>query len=76
MPNPKRKHNARRRDTRRAQNWKLEAGSESKCSNCGGTHTPHRVCRHCGFYDGKLVIAKKEKKSKKKKEQEGGAEGA
>jgi len=26
---------------------------------------PHRICPHCGFYDGSLVLPKKEKKSKK-----------
>ncbi|MFH1725938.1 MAG: 50S ribosomal protein L32 [Elusimicrobiota bacterium] len=65
MGNPYRKHTAHRRDTRRAQNWKLDVGGSSKCSNCGELHTPHRVCRHCGFYDGKLVVPTKVKKSKK-----------
>ncbi len=36
MANPKRKHTKSRRDSRRAQNWKLKAAGQSKCSNCGG----------------------------------------
>ena len=73
MPNPKHKHTRARRDTRRAQNWKMEALSASACSHCGGRHVPHRVCPHCGFYDGQLVVRKKENKSKDKPQ---GGEGA
>ena len=64
MPNPKRKHTRSRRDSRRSQNWKLEALSASGCSNCGGLRPPHTVCPHCGFYNGKLVVAPKQKKDK------------
>jgi len=31
-----------------------------KCSHCGEYNLAHRVCRNCGYYDGKLVIAGKE----------------
>lgn len=62
MPNPKRKHTASRRDSRRAANWKIEAPSVNKCPNCGAAKMPHRICPSCGFYDGKLVVAKKTKK--------------
>lgn len=65
MPNPKRKHTRSRRDSRRSANWKLELGGISACGNCGKTRAPHRVCPHCGFYAGELVLPKKEKKSKK-----------
>jgi large subunit ribosomal protein L32 len=66
MPNPKRKHTRSRRDSRRSANWKLDRLSMSVCSNpkCGQLHPPHRVCPACGFYNGRLVIAKKEKKDK------------
>ncbi len=62
MPNPKRKHTRSRRDSRRASNWKLELGQQSRCEHCGAARLPHRVCPSCGFYSGKLVLVKKEKK--------------
>lgn len=66
MPNPKRKHTRSRRDSRRAQNWKLDRIPLSVCSNpkCGKLHLPHTVCGECGFYNGRLVVAPKTKKSK------------
>jgi len=54
MPVPKRRTSSTRRDKRRA-NWKLVAGSISNCPQCGEPRIPHRVCRHCGFYDGRMV---------------------
>lgn len=65
MANPKKKHSPARRDSRRSQNWKLEMGSLSKCTQCGAAVMPHRVCPACGFYKGELVLAPKVKKSKK-----------
>jgi large subunit ribosomal protein L32 len=62
MPNPKRKHTPHRRDCRRSANSKLNSPNVSKCSNCGVAKMPHRVCPGCGFYDGKLIVAKKVKK--------------
>ena len=70
MPNPKRKHTRSRRDSRRAQNWKLDAISSSNCPNCKGVRPPHRVCPHCGFYNGKIVNPPKQKQ--KAGENEGG----
>ncbi|HVE13573.1 MAG TPA: 50S ribosomal protein L32 [Elusimicrobiota bacterium] len=74
MPNPKHKHSRSRRDSRRAQNWKLETSSMSVCENpaCKKLRQPHRVCPHCGFYNGKLVVPKREKKSKKSEGEAGG----
>lgn len=62
MPNPKRKFTRARRDSRRAQAWRLETPGASKCSHCGAVRQPHRVCPSCGFYNGKLVVAQKIKK--------------
>lgn len=69
MPNPKRKHTASRRDSRRAQNWKLELKSLSGCPQCGAMRLPHRVCPSCGSYNGKVELPRKEKK--KEEEQQG-----
>lgn len=68
MANPKKKHTPMRRDMRRAQNWRLEMGSLSKCSNCGAVRPPHHVCPSCGYYNGQLVLAPKVKKDKKEGE--------
>ena len=76
MGNPYRRHTPSRRNSRRAQNWKLEPGAAHTCSNCKEVCPPHVVCPHCGFYDGKLVVAKKVKKGKGKKEGEQGGEQA
>lgn len=27
-----------------------------KCSNCGSSVRPHRVCKNCGFYKGKEIL--------------------
>jgi large subunit ribosomal protein L32 len=61
MPNPKRRHTRARRDTRRAQNWKLEVINLSKCPNCGAARLPHRICPACGYYKDRVVLAKKDK---------------
>ncbi|MDR1511490.1 MAG: 50S ribosomal protein L32 [Endomicrobium sp.] len=65
MPNPKRKHTPHRRDCRRSANSKLDVPNLSKCPSCDVAKLPHKVCSKCGFYNGKLVIAKKIKKSVK-----------
>jgi large subunit ribosomal protein L32 len=66
MPNPKRKHTRSRRDSRRSQNWKLAVPSLSPCPHqaCGKLRRSHTICPHCGFYNGKIVIAPKQKKEK------------
>ncbi|HAM35885.1 MAG TPA: 50S ribosomal protein L32 [Elusimicrobia bacterium] len=64
MPNPKRKHTRSRRDSRRAQNWRLDAVTSSACPNCKTLRRPHMVCPNCGFYNGKLAVAPKQKKEK------------
>ena len=73
MPNPKRKHTPSRRDSRRAQNWKIEAVGLTKCPQCGAAKQPHRMCPSCGFYNGELIIAKKEKKKPEGGEHKEGA---
>ena len=32
----------------------------SSCPRCHEPIMPHRVCKNCGYYDGKEVVAKKE----------------
>ena len=55
---PKNKSSKARRDKRRA-NWKMSVPCLAKCPTCGELVMPHRVCKNCGYYDGKEVVAKK-----------------
>jgi large subunit ribosomal protein L32 len=56
MAVPKRKTSKARRDQRRA-NWKIEAPALVECPQCHAKKLAHRVCRSCGYYDGREVIA-------------------
>ena len=55
MPNPKRRHSARRTQNRRAHDA-LRAAAKSECPNCHEPKLPHRACAHCGQYKGREVI--------------------
>ncbi len=58
MAVPKRRTSRSKRDMRRANHDKVTAPSLTRCSNCGETQRPHRVCPACGFYDGVAVVEK------------------
>ena len=62
MAVPKGKVSRARRDKRRSSHWKLEAPSIIKCPNCGAFCMPHRVCKACGQYKGRVVIDVEESK--------------
>ena len=51
---PKNKSSKGRRDKRRA-NWKMSNPTLVKCSKCGELMVPHRVCKACGYYNGKQI---------------------
>ena len=34
----------------------INADGVKFCGNCGAPCLPHRVCKACGYYDGKQVI--------------------
>ena len=53
---PKNKHSKARRDSRRAY-WKMSAPALVKCSKCGALTMPHRVCKACGTYNKREIIA-------------------
>lgn len=72
MPNPKSKHSRSRRDSRRAQNWKLVTPSLSTCPNCGKLRTPHQVCASCGYYKDRVVMAVKSAEDKKSTDDKNG----
>jgi len=56
MAVPKRRVSKTRRDKRRSSHWKLDMPGLSKCSNCGAIKLPHRMCKACGYYDGRLIV--------------------
>ena len=56
MAVPKKKVSKARRDKRRSNVWKLDAPQMAKCPKCGEYNLSHRVCRNCGYYNGKEVV--------------------
>lgn len=58
MAHPKRKTSKARRDARRAQTFKLSAPGIVECPQCHEMKLAHRVCKECGYYNGKEVVAK------------------
>jgi large subunit ribosomal protein L32 len=67
MANPKRKHSRSRRDKRRSANSKPYIQDLAVCPQCKKARLPHRVCPHCGYYNGKpvIIVERKEVKGKK-----------
>ena len=47
----------------RFAHFKASAPTLVECPQCHELKTPHRVCKNCGYYDGKLIVEKKEKKA-------------
>jgi large subunit ribosomal protein L32 len=56
MAVPKRKTSKSKTRSRKA-NWKLSLPGIMECPNCKAPKLTHRVCKSCGFYDGKKVVA-------------------
>ncbi|HAZ91621.1 MAG TPA: 50S ribosomal protein L32 [Eubacterium sp.] len=52
---PKNRSSRARRDKRRAT-WKMSTPTLVKCE-CGALKMPHRVCKNCGKYDKKQIVA-------------------
>ena len=59
MANPKRKISKSRRDKRRTHG-KLTAPNLAECPQCHQPKQSHRVCPHCGYYNGRMVYQPKE----------------
>ncbi len=53
---PKKKVSKQRKHMTRSSVWKLEMPGMVKCPNCGEYVLSHRVCKACGYYDGKQVL--------------------
>ena len=65
MAVPKRKVSKARRDSRKA-NWKAGVPTLVECPHCEAMIRPHTVCKECGYYDGKEVIAVSSKEKEEK----------
>ncbi|MBP7498213.1 MAG: 50S ribosomal protein L32 [Bacteroidales bacterium] len=57
MPNPKYRFSKTRTRKRRTHH-KIESPQLTACSNCKAVIQYHTVCPECGYYRGKLAIAK------------------
>ena len=57
MPNPKYRFSKTRTRKRRTHH-KIESPQLTTCSNCKASVLYHTVCPECGYYRGKLAIAK------------------
>jgi large subunit ribosomal protein L32 len=53
-PLPKQKVSKGRRNRRRAHHA-LKARNLTQCTNCNHLRLPHRVCPHCGYYQGREI---------------------
>lgn len=62
MGNPARRFSKGRRDRRRAQTFKLSLPGIVECPQCHEMKLAHRVCKNCGYYNGKEVIKVAEEK--------------
>jgi large subunit ribosomal protein L32 len=65
---PKKRHSRQRQGKRRAA-IKLAVSKTVLCQNCQAPILPHKICRACGYYKGKMVLdlTKKSKKEETKK---------
>ena len=54
-PHPKKKHSHKTQGGRNAHNA-ISAASTGECPQCHRAKLSHRVCRHCGYYNGREVI--------------------
>lgn len=63
MALPKGKISKARKRSRRA-NWKLTLPGIVQCPQCHQMKLSHRVCKQCGYYNGKQVIVMDEDKKK------------
>ncbi|MGI6298895.1 MAG: 50S ribosomal protein L32 [Saccharofermentanales bacterium] len=59
MAHPKRKW-SKARTARHRSAWKLEVPGLVECPQCHALKMPHKVCKSCGYYNGKEIIQKAE----------------
>ena len=54
---PKGKLSKGRRDKRRAQTWRIVMPNLVACSKCGELMMAHKVCKACGSYNKRTILA-------------------
>ncbi|MES2768124.1 MAG: 50S ribosomal protein L32 [Bdellovibrionota bacterium] len=59
MAHPSDKMTRSKRGMRRSHDFLVKPGN-STCANCGTAKKPHIVCKSCGHYKGRLVVAAKQ----------------
>lgn len=69
MAVPKGKTSKARRDSRRSSTWKLTLPGIVSCPQCHEPKMAHRICKKCGYYDGRKAVALASDKDKKDKKQ-------
>jgi large subunit ribosomal protein L32 len=57
MTSPARKTSKGRRNNRRAQTFKVSLPGIVECPQCHEMKLAHRVCKNCGYYNGKEVVS-------------------
>ncbi|MDP3988409.1 MAG: 50S ribosomal protein L32 [Candidatus Levybacteria bacterium] len=62
---PKKRHSRQRKGKRRAA-IKLKETKGVFCKNCQTLTAPYSVCKKCGYYKGKQILAVKQKAKKEK----------
>ncbi|HEV3270034.1 MAG TPA: 50S ribosomal protein L32 [Candidatus Rhabdochlamydia sp.] len=58
MAVPRNRTSNARKNSRRAHHAKKPKNVNS-CTNCAQSCLSHRICSHCGFYAGRLVIGER-----------------
>jgi large subunit ribosomal protein L32 len=66
MALPKRRH-SKTRGRKRRTNDKVVKPQASACPSCGEPKLPHRMCPHCGTYNGREIIVDEKEKTERGK---------
>ena len=61
MPHEPKKRHSRARQGKRRASIKLDIPGFAVCPNCKEMTLPHKVCKKCGFYNGRQVLTIKTK---------------
>jgi large subunit ribosomal protein L32 len=57
MAVPRNRHSNARKNSKRSHHAK-KPKNLMKCSQCGESKLPHRLCQSCGAYAGRVVVSK------------------
>jgi large subunit ribosomal protein L32 len=64
MAVPKKRTSKAKKHSRRSSVWKLALPGMTECPQCHEPKLAHRVCKSCGYYDGKQVVKMEDEKKK------------